>query len=127
MVKHLFLALALGFALTACSKSEQSQGDHTAGNTELANISEVKISVPTAQCGSCQANIENALKKMEGVKSAKVDLEAKTASVSYNVIKTDLAALENAIAMAGYDANNIKRDSTAYAGLEACCKLPGDR
>lgn len=127
MVKRFFLVLALGFALTACSKSEQSQADPAAGNTELANISEVKISVPTAQCGSCQANIENALKKMEGVKSAKVDLEAKTASVSYDAMKIDLAALENAIAMAGYDANNVKRDATAYAELEACCKLPEDR
>lgn len=127
MVKRLFLVLALGFALTACSKSEQSQGDLATGNTELANVSEVKISVPTAQCGSCQANIESALKELEGVTSAKMDLDAKIALVSYDAMKTDLGALENAIAMAGYDANNVKRDSTAYAELDACCKLPEDR
>lgn len=127
MVKRLFLALALGFALTACSESEQSQADHAAGNTEPVNISEAKISVPTVQCGSCQANIESALKELEGVKSATVNLDTKIALVSYDAMKVDLAALENAVAMAGYDANDIKRDSTAYAGLEACCKLPGDR
>lgn len=124
MIKRLLLSLALGFALTACSESEQSQA---AGNAEPTNISEAKISVPTVQCGSCQANIEIALKELEGVKSAKVDLNTKIASVSYDAMKADLAALENAVAMAGYDANNIKRDSTAYAGLEACCKLPEDR
>lgn len=124
MIKRLSLALALGFALTACSESEQSQA---AGNAEPAHTSEVKINVPTVQCGSCQANIESALKELEGVKSATVDLNAKITQVSYDAMKVDLAALENAVAMAGYDANNIKRDSTVYAGLEACCKLPGDR
>lgn len=124
MVKRLSLALALGLALTACSESEQSQA---AGNAESARTSEAKINVPTVQCGSCQANIESALKELEGVKSATVDLNAKITQVSYDAMKVDLAALENAVAMAGYDANNIKRDSTAYAGLEACCKLPGDR
>ncbi|RIK78870.1 hypothetical protein DCC62_06775 [candidate division KSB1 bacterium] len=127
MVKRLFLALALGFALTACSESEQNQADRAAGNTELANTSEAKISVPTVQCGSCQANIESALKKLEGVKSAKVNLDTKIALVSYDAMKADLAALENAITKAGYDANSTKRDATAYAELDACCKLPEDR
>lgn len=127
MTKHLLLALLLALAFTACNKSERSHGDHSNGNTELTSISEAKISVPTVQCGSCQNNIEGALQEVEGVKSAKVDLEAKIALVSYEVQKADLAALENAIAMAGYDANSTKRDSAAYAELDACCKLPEDR
>lgn len=127
MIKRLSLALALGFALTACSESEQSQTDHAAGKTESTHTSEAKISVPTVQCGNCQANIESALKELDGVKSAKVDLDAKTALVSYDAMKADLAALENAIAKAGYDANSTKRDSMAYLELDACCKLPGDR
>ncbi|MCL4706463.1 heavy-metal-associated domain-containing protein [bacterium] len=127
MAKHLLLALSLGLVLTACSKSEQSHDDHSNGNTALTSISETKISVPTVQCGSCQANIETVLKKLEGVKSAEVDLETKTTLVSFDPQKIELAALENAIAMAGYDANSTKRDATAYAELDACCKLPGDR
>lgn len=127
MTKHLLVALSLGLALTACSKSERSHDDHANGNAALAKISETQISVPTVQCGSCQANIETVLKKLEGVKSAEVDLETKSASVRFDPQKIELAALENAIAMAGYDANSTKRDATAYAELDACCKLPGDR
>lgn len=123
-------ALVLSVSLLACSQSEQSAKEHANGNTsqtELASVQEAKISVPTVQCGTCQKNIESALEELEGVKSAKVELDAKIALVSYDMQKADLAALENAIAMAGYDANSTKRDSTAYAELDACCKLPQDR
>jgi hypothetical protein len=32
--------------------------------------------------------------------------------------------MENAVAQAGYDANETKRDAEAYDALDACCKVP---
>ncbi len=130
MIKNILLSLTVGLALVACNKSEQDVEKAPAGNdtaAALAAVAEVQISVPTVQCGTCQSKVEKALQTLDGVKSAKVDLEAKVARVSFDPQKLNLAALENAITMAGYDANGAKRDSTAYAQLDPCCKLPEDR
>jgi copper chaperone CopZ len=129
MLKPTLLALSLSVTLAACSKSEKSQSENMNGNLPQAAVanSEVQIKVPTIQCESCVANVEAALKEVEGVSSTKIDLETKLAQVNFDPAKTNLSAMEKAIAMAGYDANDIKRDSTAYADLDACCKLPEDR
>lgn len=127
MVRNSLLALTFVLALAACSNSEHSRTDANGSATAQAGLSEVKISVPTVQCGSCQNKVEKALQAVAGVQSAQVDLDAKVALVSFDPQKVELAALENAIALVGYDANNVKRDSTAYAGLDACCKLSEDR
>ena len=80
------------------------------------------IKVPTIVCGSCVTNVSNAVKKVVGVKSAKVDLKKKTATVTYASNKVTLDKIEKAIADAGYDANNVKRNPAAYEKLDACCK-----
>ncbi|MDZ7288650.1 MAG: heavy-metal-associated domain-containing protein [candidate division KSB1 bacterium] len=112
----IMLILALGVALGACQKSEQT-----------ATVSRVDIKVPTIQCGSCVKNVKTALEALQGVKTASVDLKTKVAQVSFDAANLTLADLENAIAKAGYDANDTKRDSLAYEDLDACCKLPEDR
>jgi hypothetical protein len=33
--------------------------------------------------------------------------------------------MEKAISLSGYDANETKSDSSAYAALDACCRVPG--
>lgn len=80
------------------------------------------IEVPTIVCGSCVTTVTNALKKVQGVKTAKVDLKKKTATVTYASAKVTLDKLEKAIADAGYDANKVKRNPEAYEKLDACCK-----
>ncbi|MCX6143267.1 MAG: heavy-metal-associated domain-containing protein [Ignavibacteriales bacterium] len=80
------------------------------------------IKVPTIVCGSCVTTVTNALKKVDGVKTAKVDLKKKTATVTYASTKATVDKLEKAIADAGYDANDVKRNPEAYEKLDACCK-----
>jgi copper chaperone CopZ len=82
-----------------------------------------EISVPTAQCSMCAKTIKSAVKDVKGVYAADVDVEDKVASVRYDDKKTDVGTLENAIAEAGYDANDVKRNETAHAKLPACCQL----
>ena len=102
-------ALALGVLVAACSTAE----------TRTA-----KINVPTAQCMMCANNIDKALKKVDGVTEVNVDMDVKVVSVTYDATRTDVATLEQAIAGAGYQANQAPADSTAYASLPDCCKVP---
>jgi copper ion binding protein len=116
MKKIALLTFTLGVALSACQKSEQA-----------TTVAQADIKVPTIQCESCVKNVKTALQELEGVKTASVDLKTKVAQVSFDPASLTLADLENAIAKAGYDANDTKRDSLAYEDLDACCKLPEDR
>ncbi len=127
MKRFTLLAALLGFALAGCEKpKEEASNKDGATQTMLASAGEVAINVPTIQCNSCASNIEKALQGLEGVKSAKVNLGKKIAAVNFDEGKLKLADLENAIAAAGYDANETKREAAAYDKLDACCKVPED-
>jgi copper chaperone CopZ len=88
-----------------------------------AKVLKTTINVPTIVCNSCVKTVTSALKKVDGVKTAKVDLKKKTATVTYASTKVTVDKLELAIANAGYDANNVKRNADAYEKLDACCKI----
>jgi hypothetical protein len=66
-------------------------------NTDMNNIT---LTVEGMSCGHCSARVEKALNAIEGV-SAKVDLESKSASVTYPDIVT-VDALKAAVTDAGY-------------------------
>jgi len=110
-MKRNFLILTLAFALFAC-------------NEERNQAETVEINVPTLQCDKCIAHVEAALKSVAGVSTTAVNLQTKIARVGFDPAKTNLAALEQAITQAGYDANTTSRSLDAYAALESCCKLP---
>jgi copper chaperone CopZ len=97
-------------------------GTITAKNAFSGENEKTVISIPTVQCESCQSRIEKALKGIDGVIDYKVDLDAKTASVTYDNSKTSVADLEIAITKVGYDANDKKADQSAYDKLPGCCK-----
>lgn len=87
-----------------------------------AQVQKTVIQVPTLVCGSCVTTVTKALKQVDGVKTAKVDLKKKTATVTYASTKVTVEKLEKAISEAGYDANEVKRNPAAYEKLDACCK-----
>lgn len=114
----------LAIALTVFAGTLGAQTKQKAASQEsIAKNATVVINVPTVACGSCDATITKAVKKVAGVKSVKVDVEKKTATVSFASGKTNLEKLEKAISKAGYDANDTKRDPVAYEKLDACCKI----
>ena len=91
------------------------------------NAEHVEVKLPTMQCSICKKNIEKAVNKVPGTINVKVDKDEKVAHINYDKSKTDLTKIENAITMAGYDANDKKADPTAYQNLDDCCKLPKDQ
>ena len=75
-----------------------------------------------AQCGDCKPKIENALLFAKGVKNAVFSVEEETITVTYNAKKTDPASLRQALASAGFPADEIPADPEAHAQLDACCQ-----
>ena len=84
------------------------------------------IKTPTVQCEMCKAKIEKFLFKQEGITSAKVDVKKKTTTVTWITDRTNIENIKTAIANAGYDADDVTADETAYKRLPKCCKKPAE-
>jgi periplasmic mercuric ion binding protein len=89
----------------------------------FVNANIVKTSIKTsAVCGMCKQTILEGIQKLEGVKSAKLDLTTKVLKISYEDKLVDIATIEAVVSSLGYDANKTVADSSAYAVLPSCCK-----
>jgi periplasmic mercuric ion binding protein len=120
-MKRMLTLITLVFVTLTVLTAQTKQKAESKGSD--AKVESVVINVPTVVCSSCVSTITKALKKVEGVKTTKIDLKKKTATVVFAAAKTSLKHIEKAIANAGYDANDTKRDPAAYEKLDACCKL----
>ena len=90
-------------------------------------VEKVEISIPTAQCGMCANNIQNALMGVKGVKKVNVKLDNSIATVIAEKEGLDILTFETAISNVGYKANDKTANLETYQNLPACCKLPEDR
>lgn len=131
----ILIAVTLFFG---CGKKESTENqndkqqttqsnEHDMQKTADKNAEHVEIKLPSMQCNICKKNIEKAVNKVPGTIDVKVDKNEKVAHINYDKSKTDLSKIENAITMAGYDANDKKADKDAYNNLDDCCKLPKDQ
>lgn len=68
----------------------------------LAAPQQVTLNVPTMDCATCPITIRVALMKVPGVSKAVVSYNKRTAKVSYDDAKTDVAALMRATEGVGY-------------------------
>ena len=84
----------------------------------------VKIQT-NAQCGDCKERIETALNQTKGVVYAELNLETKVLEVKYKTKSTDVATLQKALNLIGYDADDKKADATAQKALPLCCQPGG--
>ncbi len=96
MLKRLMMALALVVigplpASVADAAVEQS-------------LQQVTLSVKNLSCGMCKYTVENALKQVEGVQSAKVDMDKAVAVVTYDPARVQVDQLVEAVSRAGYPA-----------------------
>jgi len=73
--------------------------------SSIAQASEIKtvtLDVQNMTCKFCPITVRKALEKVDGVVSAKVVLESKTATVVFHPDKTSITALTKATTDAGY-------------------------
>lgn len=88
----------------ACSAAElpelSAEPENITTHKENTDMKNIMLTVEGMSCGHCSARVEKALNAIEGV-SAQVDLEAKTAAVTYpDTVTVD--ALKAAVTDAGY-------------------------
>ena len=93
------------------------------GCSSKSEATTVEVKLATMQCAMCSHTIEEA-KKVDGVQSVEVNLDAKTAKVTFDDKVTSVPALEQAVVKVGYAANDKKADPDAYAKLPSCCQVP---
>jgi len=62
----------------------------------------VTLKVPTMDCGLCPITIKKSLEKVPGVGAVAVDLDTKTATVTYDPDQAQPEALTQATTHAGY-------------------------
>lgn len=72
-------------------------------------------------CESCKNHIEEAA-RFKGVTFCSWDTATKVCTVTYDSVRTNVNAIEKAIATAGYDNMKYKGDDKAYAELAPCCQ-----
>ena len=82
------------------------------------------IKTPTVQCNMCKEKIENYMAHQYGITSVKVDVKKKVTTVTWITDRTNIEVIKTAIANAGYDADDVAADETAYKRLPKCCKKP---
>ncbi len=68
-----------------------------------AGVRQAIIPVGGMTCASCSAAVERALRKLEGVKEASVNLATERAAVSYDPATVRLSGIKDAIRKAGYE------------------------
>ena len=116
------LALAVLLFISSCAKQDEKAAVEQPTDP---NITLASISTPHAQCEMCEERINEAVKAVAGVQDVKANAAIDSVSVRFDKTKTDLASIEKTIAMVGYQANSVARDSAAYENLPSCCKEKG--
>ncbi len=85
------------------------------------------IKTPTVQCDMCKEKIETYLSREAGITSVNVNFKKKTTTVTWITDRTNIEIIKTAIANAGYDADDVTADESAYKKLPKCCKKPVEK
>jgi Cu+-exporting ATPase len=78
--------------------------------TEKPRGVSVTIPIGGMTCAACAARVEKALRGLEGIESASVNLATEKAAVVYNPASIRVSAIKEAIEKAGYRALEISKD-----------------
>lgn len=77
------------------------------------------------ECETGQTRLEKHLMYTKGIQDIKWNAEASTVILKFNSKKTDVRQIREAIAKAGYAADDVKADLKGYAKLDPCCRKDG--
>jgi Cu+-exporting ATPase len=69
------------------------------------------IGVGGMTCAACSARVERALRKLEGISAATVNLATEKATVVYDAGSLRLSTIKEAIIKAGYEVREVSKDS----------------
>jgi len=99
-----FAILALGTLMLGLPATASMVFAQTA-TTAAAALTEVSFDVPDMTCALCPVTVKAAMSGVEGVQSVEVDFDNRSATVVFDPAVTNIAAIAEASAQAGYPAN----------------------
>ena len=76
----------------------------------------------SGKCMMCKEKIENTAKSIEGVKSAKWNVNKQKLKVKFFSKETSLKEIQQTLANIGYDTELYKATDESYDALHYCCK-----
>jgi len=129
----LSIALITAISLMSCKNDpkqdeEAEAKDVSVESTEVVQdiaMTEMSFGV-RGNCGMCKETIEKAANSVEGVEMANWDKNQKKIDVKFDESKTDAMAIHKAIAVSGYDTEQMAADEEAYSKLPECCQYDHD-
>ena len=77
------------------------------------------------ECETGQTRLEKHLMYTKGIKDIKFSPETSTVRLQFNAKQTNEQKIREAIAKAGYAADDVKSDPKGYAKLDPCCRKDG--
>ncbi len=92
---------------------------------EAGGKSETIKILTSAVCEMCKERIEKAVYNTKGVKSVVLDEETKIATVKFNPKKVSADVIKTVISNAGYRADDVPANETAFNKLPGCCRTEG--
>jgi copper ion binding protein len=78
------------------------------GGTALAAVKSYSLAVKGISCEKCAANIQKALKKVEGVSDVQADWEKKIVQLKLDDSKASLDQVKKVLADLGYEVKEVK-------------------
>lgn len=90
------------------------------GSVTVARVKQETVKV-WGNCGMCKKTIESALKGATGVQMANWNKKTKILAVNYDDSKITMRQIEEKVAAAGYDTQNVRGNDEAYNKLHECC------
>lgn len=88
------------------------------GLVEPQGLKRAELGVDGMTCASCSSAVERALKKLDGVSEASVNLATNRAAFSYDPTKVKLTQVREAITKAGYTPMDLATEDTRDAEQE---------
>ena len=80
------------------------------------------IKTPEVNCDLCKEGLERYLARSYGLLSVKIDIKKKTTTVAWLTDRTNIEEIKTTIANAGFDADDVTAEETAYKKLPKECK-----
>lgn len=100
-----FASLGVGATLALCPCCSTKAGAEAAPTQTAPVVSSVTLTVEGMTCASCSVAVRTALKRLDGVRDARVSVEEKRAVVDYEPARVTPQQMIDAVNRLGYRAS----------------------
>ena len=92
---------------------------HQNGHVEGISVGELKLEIEGMHCAGCVSSVEKALRGLEGVETAEVNLPLKRGKVEYDPAKIEPGAIESAVKQAGFSSRRMLEQTSVEESIES--------